>query len=173
MDIQILGRDSLKIKSKKATLAVDPKPSIPKFDADGIILLNNDGDLKRINNYRVCINAAGEYEVGGLKISGISLNGDTMFVLTSENMTVLVAKASSLDKATSEKIGEYKVLVIDADGDLNQGLVTAMEPNLVIFYGLKAKEAAKNLGKGSTPASSKISILREKLPDEMGVAILA
>jgi len=173
MDIQIFGKDSLKIKSKKTTLAVDPKSSIPKFEADVVILIDKDADATRIDDFRVSINAAGEYEVGGLKISGVTLEKDTMFVLTSENVTLLIAKASSLEKATAEKIGDYQILVINVDSDLNQSVITAMEPNVVILYGAKAKEAAKTLGKGSVSTSSKITVSEDKLPEEMDVMILA
>ena len=86
MDIQILGSDSLKIKVKKTTLAVDPKTSIQKFDADAILLTGKEADISRINSYRVIINGAGEYEVSGLKIVGMATNGEEpIFVLNSDN----------------------------------------------------------------------------------------
>jgi hypothetical protein len=173
MDIQIFGTDSLKIKSKKTTLAIDPKSSIQKFEADAIVLLNKNSDITRINDFRVVIDAAGEYEINGLKVSGVTSENDTIFTITSENVPTLIAKASSLEKISAEKVGEYKILIINADSDLNQGRVTAMEPNIVILYGEKAKEIAKTLGKESASVSSKITVSEDKLPEEMDVMILA
>jgi hypothetical protein len=173
MDIQIFGADSLKIKSKKTTLAIDPKSSIQKFEADAIILLDKNSDVTRINDFRVVIDAAGEYEINGLKISGTTSENDTIFTVTSENVPTLIAKASSLEKFSAEKIGDYKIVIINADSDLDQGRVTAMEPNMVILYGEKAKEIAKTLGKESASVSSKITLSEDKLPEEMDVMILA
>jgi hypothetical protein len=175
MDIQIFEQGALKIKVKKTTLAVNPKSPMQKFDADAIVLMDKSSDISRINNFRVVIDAPGEYEVSGLKISGVKTedNNNIMFVLTSGMVAALIAKASYLEKASAEKIGEYEILIIDADSDLNQTLITAMEPKVVILYGAKAKEGAKALGKDAAPVSSKIALAEDKLPEEMGVQILA
>jgi hypothetical protein len=173
MDIQIFGQDSLRIRSKKTTLAVDPKSSIQKFEADAILLLDKNSDTTRVNGFRVIINAEGEYEVSGLKISGIASQDDTMFTIISENTPTLISKASSFEKISTEKVGDYKILIINADSDLDQGRVTAMEPRVVILYGEKAKEAAKTLGKENAAVSSKIVVSEDKLPEEMDVLILA
>jgi hypothetical protein len=173
MEIQIFEQGSLKIKNKKTTLAINPKTVIQKFDADAIILMDKDCDVNRINNFRVIIDAVGEYEVNGLKISGIKIDEDIVFALSSGNILTLIAKASSLAKASTEKIGEYEILIINADVDLNQGLITAMEPKAVILYGEKAKEGAKVLGKVEAVISSKITLAEDKLPEEMGVTILS
>jgi hypothetical protein len=173
MDIQIFEQGSLKIKVKKTTLAINPKSSIQKFDADAVIVIDKDSDVSRVNNFRVVIDATGEYEVSGLKISGVKTEVDIMFVLTSGNVATLLASASSLEKATAEKIGEYEVLILNADADLNQGLITAMEPKVVILYGLKAKEGAKALGKEAASTASKIILAEDKLPEEMDVMLLS
>lgn len=173
MDIQILGGTSLKIKSKKTTLAVDPKASISRFDADAVLSMDKDSDTKRVDNFRVLITGAGEYEVSGLKISGIKAGKDVMFGLTSENVDILVTKASFLENISAEKVGEYGIAVINADAKLNQSILTSMEPSVVILYGEKAKEEAKAMGKENASVSSKISISEDKLPEEMEVMLLS
>ena len=173
MDIQLFSKDSLKIKSKKATLAIDPKTPIQKFDADAVVLMDKNCDVTRVTNFRVVIDSVGEYEVSGLKISGKGSDGDTFFALNSDSVSALIAKASSLEKAQAEKIGEYKILIINADTELNQGRITAMEPSVVILYGEKTKEGAKSLGKENAQTAAKITISDDKLPEEMEVTILA
>lgn len=172
MDINILGEKSLKIKTKKTTLAIDPLPSIQKFDADCVILADKNSDVNRINNYRIVIKGIGEYEVSGLKIYGIKDNGEEMYVLTSDNVSTLITKSSSLEKISADKVGEYEIALIFVDGELNQSVVTAMEPRIVILYGPKAKEGAKILGKENASSSSKISLSEDKLPEEMDVLVL-
>ena len=173
MDIQIFGQNTLKIKTKKTTLALDPEQGVQKFDADAIIAFGKNFDPQRINNYRVIINAAGEYEVSGLKVSGIFSEGETVFALSSENVSALIAKASSLEKFSAEKLGDYKIIILNADSELKQSIITAMEPSVVVIYGTKAKEGAKTLGEENVSASSKISLSEDKLPEEMAVMLLA
>ena len=173
MDIQILGNSSLKIKSKKTTLAVDPKTSISKFDADAVLVTDKESDTKRIDNFRVIINSVGEYEISGLKISGIKVGTNVMFGLTSENANALITKASQLENISTEKLGEYKIAIINADAKINQSILTSLEPSVVVLYGENAKEEAKAMGKENAVVSSKISISEDKLPEEMDVMVLS
>ena len=172
MDIQIVGESSLKIKSKKTSLAIDPLTSIQKFDADAILLTGKEGDINRVTDYRVVITGPGEYEVSGLKIVAVRTDGDLIFSLVSENVRTLVAKVSSLKQISTEKIGDYQIVVINADADASESMITAMEPNIVVLYGLKAKEAAKALGKEDTAVQAKVSLAEDKLPEETQVLVL-
>lgn len=172
MDIQLLNKDSLKIKSKKTTLVVDPKSSLQKIDADAVLIIDKTSDATRVNGSRILIDGVGEYEISGLKVSGIKLDKDIMYGLSSDNVDAIVAKASSLEKIPADKIGEYKIAIINVDSDLDQSVVTAMEPRVVVLYGEKAREGAKVLGKESAPVSAKITITDEKLPEEMDVMLL-
>ncbi len=172
MDIQIFDNDTLRLKIKKATLAVNPKTKVTKFDADAVLVMDENTDPTRVNQSRVTINGAGEYEVSGLKIAGINSEKDVLYGLSSENTGILVAKASSLEKISPDKLGDYQIVLVNADSDLNQSLITAMEPNVVVLYGEKSKEGAKLLGNENAPTSSKISISEDKLPEELEVMIL-
>jgi len=172
VDIQIVGEDSLRIKSKKTTLVIDPKTAMQKVDADAILLTGADGDVNRVTDYRVVITGPGEYEVSGLKIVSVKSDGDLIFSLISENVRTLVAKVSSLKQISAEKIGDYQIVVINADTDASESMITAMEPNIVVLYGLKAKETAKALGKDDTTVSGKVSFAEDKLPEEIQVMVL-
>lgn len=172
MDIQIFDTDSLRLKIKKTALAVDPKEKVAKFDAEVILVMDKSFDASRVNEARVIIEGPGEYEVSGLKISGLKSDGNTMYGLSSESVGILLAKASSLEKISAEKLGDYQIVIINTDSDLNQTLITAMEPSVVILYGEKKKEGAKLLGKESASTSSKISISEDKLPEELEIMLL-
>lgn len=172
MDIQILDSQTLKLKLKKTTLAIDPKSKVAKFDADAVLVIDKDTDPSRVNESRVIINGAGEYEVSGLKISGLSSETDTLYGLSSDNSSILVAKTSSLEKISSDKLGDYQIVILNVDSDINQSLITAMEPSIVILYGEKKKEGAKILGNENAQSSSKISVSEDKLPEELEVMLL-
>jgi len=173
MDIQIFENDSLKIKIKKTTLAVDPKQKISKFDADAVLIMDQNCDVSRINNYRVVIDEAGEYEIAGLKVLGIKTDKNVIYGLNSENVDTLVASVSSLETISKDKLSDYQVIILNVDSDLNQSVVTAMEPRVVILYGEKAKEGVKAMGKENAIKASKISLSEDKLPEELDVMLLA
>ena len=103
MDIQIFENDSLKIKIKKTTLAVDPKQKISKFDADAVLIMDQNCDVSRINNYRVVINEAGEYEIAGLKVLGIKTDKNVIYGLNSENVILYGEKAKEGVKAMGKE----------------------------------------------------------------------
>jgi hypothetical protein len=172
MDIQILDEKTLKIKCKKTTLVIDPETAMQKLEADAVLLSNKVGDVSRVTDYRVVIDGVGEYEVSGLKIIAVKGEEDLIFSLVSENVRVLVAKVSSLKQISTEKIGDYQIVIINADTDASESMITAMEPNIVVLYGLKAKETAKALGKEDVSVQAKISFAEDKLPEETQVLVL-
>lgn len=172
MDFAILGEETLRIKGKKVSIAVDPKEKVVKFDAEAILLTDKIFDASRVSDYRVIVDGPGEYEVSGLKISGIRSDSGVVYELTSEGANILVARASALDKISVDKLDDYKIVVINADSELNQTVITAMEPRVIILYGLMKKEGAKKLGSENTSISSKISLSEEKLPEELEIMLL-
>ena len=103
MDIALLPKNSLKIKIKKTSIMVDPNKEMPKTDTDAVIALNGNIDESRVNGYRVLINGAGEYEVGGLKISAFRATDDLIFSFSFETFEAILAK--------TDKIFKLKILV--------------------------------------------------------------
>jgi len=175
MDVTLLSENSIKIKGKKAAFIVDPEKGMQKNNADAIILLKKDSpDLTRVDDYRVIIDGPGEYEVGRVKISGIKSGEDTVYSLIVDNVEVLLGKVSALANI-ADKIQEHKVAILDVDLEIKESVITAVEPRLAILYGEKASEGAKTLGKdeSSIQRAKKISFNEDKLPEEMGVAVLS
>lgn len=170
MDIQAFGQ-TLKIKSKKTTLALDPKPSVTKFDADVILVTDKDYDASRINNYRLIIDGPGEYEISGLKVYGQSTGQGIIYSVLSENLNAIITKSSFLKGLSSDKIGEYQVVIINSDSEVEESKITAMEPNVVVLFGDRASESAKILGKENASISPKISVSSEKLPEETEIFV--
>ena len=173
MDVQVLSGNSLKLKIKKTALVIDPESSIPKTDADVVISFEEKPEASRVANARVLINGAGEYEVGGLKISSVKIGNSLLFSFGLENLEIALIKASSLLEISSDKIKNYEIVLVNTDSDINQSILTAMEPRVIVLYGEKMKEAARKLGKAGSAASSKISFSEDKLPEETEIYLLS
>jgi len=175
MDVVLLDKNSIKIKGKNASIVIDPAAKMSKTNADGIIFLEGDGegyDITRIDDYRVILKGQGEYEVGGIKISGQKSADKYVYNLVVDNLDVFLSKTSVLNKSHQE-IRDYKVLILNIDSNIDQSLITSFEANLIILYGEGAsKESGKALGKGEVENAKKISVTNEKLPAEMQVMIL-
>jgi hypothetical protein len=172
MEVSLLDKTSLKFKSKSANLIVDPFDKLSKTQTDGVIILSSEGaDLTKVTDYRVVIKSAGEYEVGGIKVTGISIEGNTVYDLRIDNVNVILSRTSFLNKI-SDKIKEYDVAIFNVDSEINQTVVTALEPSVVILYGDNTTEAVKSLGVGNVVSSQKYSVTEDKLPEEMQVVLL-
>ena len=165
MEVALLDKNTLRIKGKKATLVVDPKSKMAKVEADAIISLENkDFDASRVENYRVVINEPGEYEVSGVKMTALR-DGNVYYGLNVDNTQILLAKTSSLDKL-SQDMNEPQVAVLNADSELNDSLVAAIEPRVVILYGEHAEAGAKALGSQNLAPVKKYAITSDKLPED-------
>lgn len=171
MDVNFLSQNSIKIKSKRATVVIDPQKEISKTSADCVIVTNDSSDISRVSESRLLVEGPGEFEVGGLKITGISFGDKTAYVLNADGTEVLVIKASVVEKTTGVN-RDYPILILNADSSLNQSLITSLEPRLVILYGEKAKEGAKVLGRESVSVVSKYSFSEDKLSEEMEIVVL-
>jgi hypothetical protein len=172
MEVALLDKTSLRIKSKHTNFIVDPFEKLSKTPTDAVIILSGrNADLSRVTDYRVVIKSPGEYEVGGIKISAIGMDGSTVYGLTVDNVDILLAKTSSVTKV-SEKLMEYQIAIFNVDSEINQTVVTALEPRVVILYGEKAIDAAKALGKEDAQVLQKFSAAEDKLPEEMQVVVL-
>lgn len=172
MDVYLLSGNSLKLKIKKTNIIVNPQSEISKTEADVILGFGDKMDTDRVKEFRLIIAAPGEYEVGGLKISTENLNNGFVFSFSSEAGKIALLRASTISNVESDKIKNYQIAIIEADEKINQSVITAMEPRIIIVYGSFAKEAAKELGNVINSAN-KLSINEEKLPEETEVYLLS
>jgi hypothetical protein len=171
VDIAIVGENSLKLKGKKVTFVVDPEKGMPKTSADGVILLNgnNNIDISRITDSRITIAGPGSYEIGGIKVSGLKTpKGIVYRVLIDDIITIL-------GSSTDTKVEGYdvcQVAIVNTTNDFSESYVTALEPKITVLYGDKKAESAKKLGADSVSIVPKITILKDKLPEKMEIAVL-
>lgn len=172
MDIQILSEGSIKIKIKKTSIVVNPSLSMPKTEADVVLSFEKNTDASKVAEYRLLVDGAGEYEIGGLKISATKLGEDLTFAFGLDSFEASLVKASSLSGLSLDKVKNYDAVLVDADADINESALTAMEPRIIVLYGQNAKEAAAKLGKSGS-SIPKVSFSEDKLPEESEIYLLS
>lgn len=172
MDLTVLDKNSIKIKGKKSTLVVDPSPKSPKTPADAVLLLGKDGAVERVEGFRLVVNDDGEYEVGGIKITGESkLDSGIVYNLNIDATQTILARTSTLEKMT-DTASEAQIAILNVDSSLNESIIAALEAKIIVLYGEKASEGLRALGKQDLPSTRKVTVGREKLPEESETQIV-
>lgn len=172
MDLTVLDKNSIKIKGKKSTLVVDPTSKSPKTPADAVLLLGTDGSVERVEGKRLVVNDDGEYEVGGIKITGAShLDSGIVYNLNIDSTQTILARTSTLEKLT-DTANEAQIAILNVDSPLNESIIAALEAKVIVLYGEKANEGLKALGKQDLPSTKKVTVGREKLPEESETQIV-
>lgn len=169
MEIAIVNGNSLKIKGKKVSIAVD---TADKINTPAVILLNLPQDkLSAKNPETLFIYGPGEYEVGGAKISGLRSAGGMVYTIFVDGIGILLGSITSLEKL-QHKLNEHNIVISYADIMANSSFVTSLASNAVIFYGSHSKDLAASFGKGSSQATDKYVTTLDKLPQEVETIIL-
>jgi hypothetical protein len=171
VDISIVEKNSIKIKSKRVTFVVDPTKEMSKTPADAVIFLNGGSkmDVSKVADFRMIIDGPGEYEVGGVKISSTKISKGIVYRLSIDGMTAVLGVATD---TKMEGFNACEVMIANTTNDFSESFVTALEPRIVVLYGDKGAESAKKLGVENIAAVSKITITKDKLPEKMEAVVL-
>lgn len=156
VEVSLLDKNSIRIKGKKATLVVDPRQTTPKTVADIILATDKDYNTKKIDEFRLIIEDDGEYEVGGIKVTGAG----NIYSINVDNTQVVLAKSSALNKL-ADTANEAEIALLNVDSSLNEGVIAALEAKAVLLYGEKAREGLKALGKNDLTPVRKFSPAKE------------
>lgn len=174
MDVAILGDGDnvVKIRSKNASFVVGPVKTISKVRADAVFLLGNskNTDSSQVLDQRIVINGPGEYEVGGVKISGIKVGNGIVYSLFLDSVQVVLGKVSDIARL-QDNTPSCQIALLEADDDL-KSIVSKLEPKIIVLYGDKKMEVAQLLGKVGIQPVQKFTTTRDKLPDEMEIVVL-
>lgn len=216
MDIYWYGQACFKLKGKNASVLIDPYDpemvgfKLPKDLSSDVVLSSH--DHKDHGNYQAVVNPGGgkpmlfkqvgEYEVGGVVISGISSFHDNssgsergtniIFHLMFDNLDIVHLGDLGQSKLTEEQvaqIGSTDILLIPVggvytiDSKAASDIVSQLEPKIIIpmhykMEGLKFElnpvdNFLKEMGAEGVAAMPKLSITKEKLPEEPQVILLA
>lgn len=170
MEISTQGISSLKIKGKGATIFVNPQDKTENYDV-AILLGNHEKSSRTIRDDVVVITGPGEYEVRGIKITGMSANGMTVFTITMDNLDILLGDLAALEKV-HQKLKEHNVAIIYAGSVGNSSFASALALNATLFMGEKAREVVDIFAKNEKKETAKYTISAEKLPSETETVLL-
>lgn len=119
------------------------------------------------------IDSAGEYEVGGIYIKGISV--PAIFVVAFEDITLCHLGAfdeKNLKPEIKEEIGEVDVLFVpipEDDGQKAAQLISQIEPKIAIPMSYKEKDLKqflKEFGNNNIKPEEKLTIKKKDLSEE-------
>ncbi len=216
MDIYWYGQACFKLKGKTASVIIDPyNPEftglkLPKELQGDVVLVSH--EHQDHNNWEAVtsssgkkpmkFNDPGEYEVGGVVISGISsFHDDTqgsergkniIFHMMFDGLDIVHLGDLGQAKLTEEQIaqiGEVDILLVPVggiytiDAKVASNIVSQLEPKIIIpmhykMEGLKFELAGvegflKEMGAEAVTVQPKLSIIKDKLPEEPQVVVLA
>ena len=173
MDIALVSKNSVRIKTKRAALVINPSDIATKTEAEIAMLLDKDNEhsLCKIEGGRLVVSGAGEYEVEGVKISAFDLGTSIAYKIIVDNLEIILAKAEALKKMT-EISKESQIIVLYSDTVIDQSLIVGFSPSVVVLYGEKAVEIAGILGGKELNSVSKYQITQEKLPVDLQIIVL-
>jgi L-ascorbate metabolism protein UlaG (beta-lactamase superfamily) len=159
MEITYIGHSCFKIKGKTLSVVIDPYDAnigykLPKLSADVVLVTHDHPDhnnVSGVSDYRLVIDAPGEYEIGGMFVYGRSVFHDdkqgaergknTMYLITLDGIDILHVGdlGHELSKEDIEKIPNVDILMVpvgDGGYTINaeqaSELISVFEPAYVI-----------------------------------------
>lgn len=168
MEIAYLSKSGLRIKNKQATIAIDPQD---KGTYDAVLVLAKSVEEISYAEETVLVQGVGEYEIGGIKITGLRSEADMLYSMIVDGVEILIGKAQALEKM-QHKLKEYNIVVVNCDVEASATFITSLAENVVMFYGEKATIIASSFGKENIKTVAKYSSTKDKLPTEVETVLL-
>lgn len=168
MEIAIVQKTALRLKGKNATFLVNPVEDAPVNAA----LMLHDTQPKVSSEEMVNISGPGEYEIGGVKISGVRSENGYVYSLTVDGVDLVVGQIETL-AAVQNKLKDHNIVIALCNKQANAAFLTSAAQNAVIVYGPAAAETAQGFEKEKLQQMNKYSAVAGKLPTELEIVLLA
>lgn len=168
MEIALLQNGGVRIKGKRATFAIDKPDKL----ANALLLLEKNANASSTEE-AIILNGPGEYEIGGVKMTGFQNGTQTVYSLNIDFITVLIGSIASLQKLQS-KLKEHEFVIVAGDSVPAESatFLTSLASNIIVFYGEKAVELNQVFPAEKSQQVNKFSITRDKLPAEIESIVL-
>lgn len=168
MEIALLPKNAVRIKGKQTTFLLDPQE---KSNTSPTLLLGIGSEQASIADAPVVIAGPGEYEIGGIKVTGIRSESDMLYTMKVDGIDILFGKIAALDKM-QHKLKEHNIIVALCDTEISAAFLTSLASNVVMVYGEKAETIMQSFGKDNIQRMSKFASTADKLPSEVETILL-
>lgn len=169
MEITLLPQNALRIKGKQTVLLINPTDASTPHQAALYFTSQVSGKASADS---VTITGPGEYEIGGVKISGIKNKEGNVYSLNIEGIDMLVGDLGIVEKM-QHKVKEHAIVLLQSASDSDASFVNGLATNVVLLYGEKAKDVIQKFAKEGVQEVNKYQITRDKLPQEIQTILLA
>ncbi|HWY80185.1 MAG TPA: hypothetical protein VNW29_07545 [Candidatus Sulfotelmatobacter sp.] len=167
MEIALLPNSVLRIKGKNATFVVNPQGAVV---ANAALLLDPNAEYE--SEEVVTLSGAGEYEIGGAKLTGLRNEKSVLYSIHIDGMDVAVGTIILLSEM-QHKLKEHNLIIVNCENIIDASFLTSLAVNAVIFYGEKATEVAQGFEKEKLKTMNKYTASLGKLPAEMETILLS
>ncbi len=131
MEISLVNKTSVKLKGKNASVVIDPTS---KTEAD-IVLATKALDsltIDKVEGVRLIISGPGEFEAGGISITGKASKGTTTYHIL-DNSKVVFATSNGIAQVPDDE--EFDCLLIEVMGDLKEDAFASVNAKCVVLFG--------------------------------------
>ena len=167
MEIALLPKSALRIKGKSASFVVNPQEPT----ATNAALLLDDTIEDVLTDEAVTIQGPGEYEIGGVKITGTRGEKGIVYSLQVDGIDVLVGKMSTLS-AMQHKLKEHNLVISECNESGDGAFLTSLATSSLVYYGEKAQEVTQGFESESLKKMNKYVLSPGKLPTEVETVLL-
>ncbi len=171
MEIASVGTNSIRIKGKNASVVINPEEKNITYNA-AILIGNPQKSLLKLSEENVLIDGPGEYEAGGIKMTGIKADAQTVYSITVDGVEILLGDREALEKV-HQKMKDHHVAVIFANTFGNVSFASSLAMSAILFTGEKGRESIDTIAKDQKKEVPKYSISADKLPSEAETILLS
>lgn len=169
VEISLLSKGSVKLKSKNASFVVNPEGT--PGEAAGAFYFVSDPARNPIYEGGVVLDRPGEFEIGGVKIKGENLASELTFSVKMEGVNILIGPLTLLEK-THGKLQEHDLVLVLVDKLVDPSFISALCTSAILYFGDNLTEFAKTYLKEETESLTKFVTSKEKLPQEIVTVLL-
>lgn len=131
MEISKVSNTSVKLKGKNASVVIDPSG---KVDAEIVIASSHPDSLAidKVDGKRLIISGPGEYEVGGISITGKETKGGVLYQMY-DQVKVLFAPSAAISFVPDDE--EFDALIIKISGEIPKDAFAPINAKCVVLLG--------------------------------------
>ncbi len=188
MQVKVVKGNIIRFLGKSEKILVNPDKEVvesPKYGSRIVVFTGEKYDFLGLGFDGVVIRGPGEYEVGGVEISGVDANGDGVVYLVNLD-GVMVAVVESLSKEVGNKLVDkvkgvdVLVLLAEEGGKVDSKAVLAVAKkwgvNYLIPVGFteeKLKVLLDVVDREDLEPVPSLKVEKDSLPDGMEVVLLS